>query len=608
MKKLFSKSRIQVEEMLQDVTDFTKEMYKQKSAVYSPASAWGQIQVVLARHAQLMLYYIEDAVTESNIHTASRPQSIRGLARVAGYNPMRAIASTGEVFLSYGGSAPQINGENVIIPNYTKITCKDNQLDYLIVLGRDELKYNIYTERSRVFCRVIQGTLENQSFTGTGENLQSFEVNMSGGQKIDNFFINVFVNGEKWKKYDSLYDIPKNYTGCLVKTGITSGVDVYFGNGYFGKVPPLGSTIMVEYLITAGEVGNIRESEGVVFEFSSQGYDNQGNEVDLNTVFNIGISSPITFGSDSEPTFLTRLLAPLTSRSFVLANTTNYVAFFEKFQYFSYINCYTEYDEVNWFVDNIIYLILVPDITKRMRNGENYFTVPLEFFSLSTLEKFKIQRLLEESGQKIVNAIVRFVDPQFKRYATNIYIMVWEGTDKTTLKKDILDKLSEYLVNFKRKDFLPKSDLIAILEGITGIDSVNLYFVSEDIEKELMLLTDVNQINLSTILNGDEKNTLIDTFKTDTYLNYPDRRLALVLENQKVKDFIAQNIDENGDIVLGKNERPLLRGGWKDRNGNFYTDLIDKDKLSAVNINIIKENPRDINSQYNQINMNQLKK
>ena len=123
-----------------------------------------------------------------------------------------------------------------------------------------------------------------------------------------------------------------------------------------------------------------------------------------------------------------------------------------------------------------------------------------------------------------------------------------------------------------------------------------------------MLLTDVNQINLSTILNGDEKNTLIDTFKTDTYLNYPDRRLALVLENQKVKDFIAQNIDENGDIVLGKNERPLLRGGWKDRNGNFYTDLIDKDKLSAVNINIIKENPRDINSQYNQINMNQLKK
>ena len=135
MKKLFSKSRIQVEEMLQDVTDFTKEMYKQKSAVYSPASPWGQIQTVLARHAQLMLYYIEDAVTESNIHTASRPQSIRGLARVAGHNPMRAIASTGEVFLSYGGSAPQINGENVIIPNYTKITCKDNQLDYLFKMG-----------------------------------------------------------------------------------------------------------------------------------------------------------------------------------------------------------------------------------------------------------------------------------------------------------------------------------------------------------------------------------------------------------------------------------------------------------------------------------------
>lgn len=606
MKKLFSKSRLLLEEQLQDIVDFTKEVYQQSANIYSPASAWGQIMAVMTKHSQMMLFYIEDSVTELNINTASRPQSIRGLARLAGRDIMRSIAATGEFYLSYSGNNPTISGDYVIIPNYTKVTCKDNQLTYLLILGKDEIKYNVFTERNRLFCRCIQGTLEQQTFTGSGLNMQSFEVNISGGQKIDNYFINVFINGEKWTKYDSLYDIPKGSKGCLIKTGITSGVDVYFGNDFFGAVPPLGSTIVVEYLITAGVVGNIRETDGLSFEFISEGFDTQGNEVDLNQVFNIGISNPITFGSDSEPLALTRMLAPLTSRSFVLANTTNYTAFFEKMQYFSYINAYTEYNELNWFIDNIIYLVLVPDIQKRMRSGENYFTVPIDFFTLSKLEKFKIQRLLEESGQKIVNSIVRFVDPQFKRYVINIYLYIWEGTDKDSLRKDIINKISSYLINFKRKDFLPKSDLIAIMETITGIDSVNMYFISEEVENELKLLTDLNTINTSTVIDNDSKKILIEQYKTSIY-DTTDKRLELLLSNPTVNQFILKHLDQNGDITLNNNERPLIRGGWSDRSGLYYSDSIDKNKLCAININIIKENPNDINAKTQKYNMNQLK-
>jgi len=606
MKKLFSKSRIQLDEQLQDIADFTREVFKQANSVFSPASAWGQIISIIAKHSQLILFYLEDSISELNIYSASRPQSIRGLSRLAGHDPMRSVAATGEFFLSYTGNNPNIYGDYVIIPNYTKISCKDNQLTYLLVLGKDEIKYNIFEERGRIFCRCIQGVIEQQSFTGSGASMQSFEANISGGQRIDNYFVNVFVNGEKWKKYDSLYDIPKGYKGYLIKTGITSGIDIYFGNDYFGAIPPLGSTIIVEYLITAGENGNINGTDGLTFEFSSDGYDVQGNEVDLNQVFNVGISNPITFGSDTEPIQLTRMLAPLTSRSFVLANTTNYETFFEKMQFFSYISAYTEYNELNWFIDNIIYLMLVPDIQKRLRSGENYFTVPIDFFTLTRLEKFKIQRLLEESGQKIVNSVVRFVDPQFKRYTINIYLYIWEGTDKDSMRKDIIDKISSYLINFKRKDYLPKSDLISIMENITGIDSVNMYFVSENIEQELKILTDLNTINNSTIIDNDSKKVLIEKYKTPTY-DTTEKRLALVLENDTVNLFLQKHLDQNGDIVLNKNERPLVRGGWSDRNGVYYSDLIDKNKLCAININIIKENVRDTNSQSQKYNINKIK-
>ena len=561
---------------------------------------------IIAKYSQLILFYLEDSISELNIYSASRPQSIRGLARLAGHDPMRSVAATGEFFLSYTGNNPNIYGDYVIIPNYTKISCKDNQLTYLLVLGKDEIKYNIFEERGRIFCRCIQGVIEQQSFTGSGASMQSFEANISGGQRIDNYFVNVFVNGKKKKKYDSLYDIPKGFKGYLIKTGITSGIDIYFGNDYFGAIPPLGSTIIVEYLITAGENGNINGTDGLTFEFGSDGYDVQGNEVDLNQVFNIGISNPITFGSDTESIQLTRILAPLTSRSFVLANTTNYETFFEKMQFFSYISAYTEYNELNWFIDNIIYLMLVPDIQKRLRSGENYFTVPIDFFTLTRLEKFKIQRLLEESGQKIVNSVVRFVDPQFKRYTINIYLYIWEGTDKDSMRKDIIDKISAYLINFKRKDYLPKSDLISIMENITGIDSVNMYFVSENIEQELKILTDLNTINNSTVIDNESKKILIEQYKTTTY-DTTEKRLALVLENDTVNLFLQKHLDQNGDIVLNKNERPLVRGGWSDRNGVYYSDLIDKNKLCAININIIKENARDTNAQSQKYNINKIK-
>ena len=44
----------------------------------------------------------------------------------------------------------------------------------------------------------------------------------------------------------------------MVKTGQTGGIDIFFGNSYQGKIPPLGSTILAEYLLTDGEEGNIQ--------------------------------------------------------------------------------------------------------------------------------------------------------------------------------------------------------------------------------------------------------------------------------------------------------------------------------------------------------------
>ena len=42
-----------------------------------------------------------------------------------------------------------------------------------------------------------------------------------------------------------------------MRSGITSGIDVFFGNGTYGRIPEKGSMILVEYVVSDGIGGNM---------------------------------------------------------------------------------------------------------------------------------------------------------------------------------------------------------------------------------------------------------------------------------------------------------------------------------------------------------------
>ena len=102
---------------------------------------------------------------------------------------------------------------------------------------------------------------------------------------IDNYFVNVYVDGKRWANRDSILDMIRNEESVMVKTGQTGGIDLFFGNGYQGKIPPLGSTILVEYLLTDGEEGNIQTQttqKAENWKFETKGYSLNSQEIDLN--------------------------------------------------------------------------------------------------------------------------------------------------------------------------------------------------------------------------------------------------------------------------------------------------------------------------------------
>jgi hypothetical protein len=561
--EIFKLNRIRYDQLYDDARSYLTSKFLQVGDVFTPASAYGQLLNVMIDLGKLIFYYVEDSITELNIFTATRDVSIRSLSRIAGHNPTRAIAASGTVLLTYNGNPLDIYGNTVIIPNFTRLVDNSTGLTYTITAENEEIRMNL-TGKSSIEVKVTQGAIEAQTVTGTGRALQSYPIKPKKGALIDNFFINVFVNGEKWKVYDSVYDMPYETKGVVVKTGINDGIDLYFGNGFFGKKPDLGSSIRVEYLTTSGNEGNILLGEIPQFQFTDDVFDLSGNSVSVSSIIDISIKKPIIFGSDPEPIELTRILSPKTSRSYVLANADSYVYFLEKFNIFSVIDAFSTLDDNDISDDNVVYLFLIPDVNKRKAQNDDYFTVPVELFFLSVDEKEKIYDFIEQSGQKILTTIIKILDPIIKRYVININVTAFEGFSKEAIRQDIVSKCSDYFLKNRRRDRIPKSDLISIIETVPGVDSVNLWFVSQE-----------NEVFKSDIANAQKPDIGIDVF---------------------------------GDVVIGRGEYALIRGGWPDRAGYFYYDSSDQSKPGSINIAFSsKDTPKSLNMELHRINVDNIK-
>jgi hypothetical protein len=565
----FQSNKIKFADVVSQTQKFLVSTYNQAGSVFTVASPFGQLLQVLGAYSQLFFLYLEDALVEMNILTASKERSIYGWSRLAGHNPTRVLSAQGTIKIKFKpGVTSEINAAYILLLNETKITCESNNLPYFIQLGNslENIKINL-SNQNFIPIKLVQGILEQQTATGNGTPLQSF--NFQAKKPIENEMVYVTVNGEPYDVVDSLYDMTKGSRQCLVKTGISGGIDIYFGNEDFGVIPALGSNITVKYVTSDGFQGNIySKSNQVKWKWKDPGFTNTGEEVDLNGIFDIYIEKPVILGADSEDSALTKLIAPKTSRSLVLANPDNYISLLSRFNY-SYVNAYTTYEDGFINDDNVVYLFLVPDIQRRLTTNTDYFKTPLVNFYLDPDEKDAIEEYINRSGRQIITTELSIIDPVLTKYALNIFLRVYDTADQNTLKNEVINQITEYLLKVTRRDKIPKSDLISIIESIPGIDSVNIAFVSE--------------------LNEDAIN---DGYYIQRY-NQIDRIRGI---QQVIEQKITVNsgedpnlgLDDFGDIKIGLNELPVIRGGWYDRFGNFYQDGIDFNQYSSVNI-IIKE-------------------
>lgn len=622
--EIFRTSRIRFNELYQDSLKFIKNSYKDLGQHFTMASPMGQLLQVMLSYGRLILFYNEDSVTELNIETATRPQNIKGVASLTGHNPSRPMAARGTLVFMYNGEKLPLGTNIVTIPNYTQISNSQNGLIYTIIFPGEEAQFDLSSVTNMLEANIIQGKLEYQQATGTGDPLQSYNFQNKKGSSIDQYYINIFVNGKKWKIVDSILDMTFNEEAVMVKTGQTGGIDIFFGNGYNGAIPQMGAAILVEYLITDGILGNLTEINNSIktWKFLTPGFLLNGEELDLNKFLNVTVKNEILFGAQEEPLYLTRLLAPKMSRSFVLANQNNYVYFLKKLNMFTiidaipgfatfedkyvldkynqaksihedilieYRNLVATYgvsssyaiakkaeldnaeDQLYYYKqkleeqkkdDNTVYLFLIPDVNKRITSSDNYFTCSEEAFKLSSSEKLAILDLIEQSGQRILTVDNQILDLQFPRFCINMSLILWEGAIYDTVRQNIITVTSDYFLKNTRRDRIPVSDLIRVIESVDGVDSVNVWF------------------------DADKDN--LNVYKTHYGIDdYGD----IILERY-VKDAFGNNVPV-------KDVYPLIRGGFENAQGTYYENSLVKNKLSSVNIQVRGYTTKDLNSKNN---------
>ena len=586
IKLILDKVQIQDQALKTQVENYLFKEYAKRDQNFTETSPYGQILQVLEELNKLQYFYLEDALNERNTETAFKQKSIRGLARLSGHNPYRSISAKGEISLKIKpGAANLIGGNNIEIQNYTKLKCQNNSLDYLITLSSDSVLIPKNSQEF-IYFNIIQGELAEETFQSDGTALQSFTID-NRTQVIENDRVKIFVNGQEYKNFESIYEMNKGDLGVIIKTGINGQVDIYFGNEDYGTIPELGQVIKVEYIKTAGSAGNLGISENqIIFEFDEDATLGDGQVIDLNEVFDIRITKKITLGSDGENTDLTKYLLNKNSRALVLANPDNYVHFLRRYNQFSFIYAYNTYGDQYLDDDNIVYVFLMPDITKKVSSNSDYFSTNIDNFYIDAQTKEAVYNAVNTSGSQFISAEMKIIDPVVKRYAVNVYLRVFDDiTSEESIEAEVVNKIGEYFLNLERRDKIPRSDLIRVIEEIDGVDSVSVNFISGANEEAIRNGFYFKEVSYN---NKQTSDVLLDQLRNNTDNTLDINLSSDVTQTEKIIVNPVQDpmigIDSFGDIVIGNRELPILRGGFIDRNSVEYKDGIDPENLSAVNV------------------------
>jgi hypothetical protein len=501
---------------------------------------------------QNIMFYIEDALTEQNIFTATRKKSIYSLAKISGYEAYYGSAASGTLLgsLQINNGMPS-KSTKLYIQNKTKVINKTTGIIYSILLPTSYYAVDIAKPLVVHEFKIIQGVFNIASALAQGSDMETIHIQSVG--MFDRQYVSVKVNGEIWQEVGNFYDMTEDGHEYMLQIGYDNTFDIIFGNDIYGKKLTAGDTITIEYLSHNGEMGNISLNDKYSFSFDTYGNDSLGNSVNINDYITLKMQNCISGGNESDTIDFIRNMVGTNSRSLVLASESNFDLFFKRFSFIGYTNCWGDSNTM------FINVTCITNIKKSIKDIEDYYNMKISDMLLTNSQKNMIISTLDNSKKSFAGLTLRFKDPIIRQYAFICYVKVDSVYNKDTAIQGIRTTLANYFLELANNTlFIAKSELIKlIIDENECIKAVDLDIISKYGE-DAYYNNHYIKYELNNLNNSYQ---YIETYKIYESTTYP-------------------GIDGFGNILLdSKLEIPVLKGGFR-----YYADKENKDKTNFIKI------------------------
>lgn len=528
------------------VRQYLSKTFNNLGREYSHSQIFGVIYDGIKGIMQNIMFYIEDALNEQNIYTASRKKSIYSLAKISGYEPYYGSGANGSINAVVSITNTVNIDTKIFIKNHCRLRNNINNLVYSIILSTNNYVIDINKPLITHNFQIVQGFFVENQYVAKGEMLETIHIESS--ELFDRNYLKVKVDGIEWMEVGNLYDMTENGTQYVITTGYDNAFDIMFGNGVNGKILENGQQVTIEYLKHAGNMGNILPDEKTEFVFMDRGYDTLGNVVNLNDYIKLSLSTCVSGGTNSDSIKFVKNMIGYNSRSLVYTSNENFQLFFKRFSFVGYVNCWSELNSLS------ITVSCMRNIKNEISNIDDYYNFDVNSMLLEDRQKRMIINTLENSKKSFAGLTLKFVNPILRKYAVIAYVKVNNVYDKDIVKYNIKKYLGEYFLDkIENTQFIAKSQLIKLIhDNIEEVVSVDLDIISE-----------ADQMGKAT----------------NYYEQYELQNNNGIYKYTKVFKYYDSNepvgLDSFGNIKLSNNfEIPILHGGFKyyinNDNNDFY--------------------------------------
>jgi hypothetical protein len=192
-----------------EIERYLKSEHNKAGVLFSPASPYGQILSVIENLHQMSILYLKNAIDQFDL---SNPNAL-------------ATGTLKFTLKSNTDIADQIPGSRLTFNNRLLVKNKTNSLDYSFSIGNEKVTHRI-TPNYQFFIPIIQGKWSRKNYTGNGQQLQTLSLSEISQKDVENFNVEVLVNGDFWSLKKHIYEMLPDEQACVVRTGFNGGIDV----------------------------------------------------------------------------------------------------------------------------------------------------------------------------------------------------------------------------------------------------------------------------------------------------------------------------------------------------------------------------------------------